>query len=127
MTNTEVIDDQREQLREVGREMARRGRRVYLAGLGAVGSVGELGRDLTQDLIERGRKLEKAERPVIADRIRDSRERVSRLGREAERRLEERVTATLERFGVPSRNDFQALIDRIEQLTQKVESLSARS
>lgn len=127
MTTTQVIDDQQQRLQEMGREMAHRGRQLYLAGLGAVGAVGELGWTLTNDLVERGRKLEKSERPVIAERLRESREQVARLGRQAERRMEERLSATLQRFGVPSRDDVQALIDRIEQLTRKVESMSARS
>lgn len=127
MTTTQVIDDQQQRLQEMGREMAHRGRQLYLAGLGAVGAVGELGWTLTNDLVERGRKLEKSERPVIAERLRESREQVARLGRQAERRMEERLSATLQRFGVPSRDDVQALIDRIEQLTRKVESMSAPS
>lgn len=125
---TQVIDDpQLHRLQEMGREMGRRGRQLYLAGLGAVGAVGELGWTLTNDLVERGRKLEKSERPVITERLREGRKRATRLGREAERRMEERMSATLQRFGVPSRDDVQALIDRIEQLTLKVEKISARS
>jgi poly(hydroxyalkanoate) granule-associated protein len=127
MTTARAIEDQQQRLQEVGREMARRGRRLYLAGVGAVGSVGELGWKLADDLIERGRKLEKSERPAIAERLRESGERVRSLGRDAERRMEERVSKALQRFGVPSRDDVQALIDRIEQLTKKVESVSARS
>jgi poly(hydroxyalkanoate) granule-associated protein len=127
MTTARAIEDQQQRLQEVGREMARRGRRLYLAGVGAVGSVGELGCKLADDLIERGRKLEKSERPAIAERLRESGERVRSLGRDAERRMEERVSKALQRFGVPSRDDVQALIDRIEQLTKKVESVSARS
>jgi poly(hydroxyalkanoate) granule-associated protein len=127
MTTARAIEDQQQRLQEVGREMARRGRRLYLAGVGAVGCVGARGWKRADDLIERGRKLEKSERPAIAERLRESGERVRSLGRDAERRMEERVSKTLQRFGVPSRDDVQALIDRIEQLTKKVESVSARS
>jgi poly(hydroxyalkanoate) granule-associated protein len=127
MTTTEVIENQQQLLQEMGREMARKGRRLYLAGVGAVGAVGELGWKLGNDLVERGRKLEKSERPAIAERLRESRERVTSFGKQAERRMEERVSAALQRFGVPSRDDVQALIDRIEQLTKKVEGFSARS
>ena len=114
------------------------GRNLWLASLGAAGSLGELGREAVTRLVERGRDLEKSGRPAIEKRVREGGEKLRDLGREsgerirgfgrrAEHRFEERMEDALQRFGVPSRNEVRGLIDRIEKLTRKVENMTARS
>lgn len=138
MIDTQVIDnDVVKQLRGAGNELRKAGRRVWLAGLGAVGTVGETGWQLASDLIERGRELEKRERPSLERRFRTGRERLQSLGREnadrvrgfgreMEERIETQVAEGMRRFGVPSRDDIHELSERIEELSRKVEALAAR-
>ena len=114
-------------LREVGDDLAKTGRRLWLAGLGAAGTVGETGWKVASDLVERGRTYQRRERPAIERRLRAGRERFESLTRATERRIEERVTDAMHRFGVPSREDVRELIERIEELTRKVDALSAKS
>lgn len=102
------------------------GRDVWLAGLGAVGTVSERGRGLFSDLVERGQRFENEERPAFEERFREAGERLQDLRHRVEHNVEERLASTLKRFGVPDRDEVQQLIDRVEQLTRKVEGLSAK-
>ena len=112
MTTTTIENEQHHRLQELSRDMSHAGRQVFLAS-----------RELEQ------RKRPGFEKRVLEGRekLRESGEQVVSFGRQAEHRLEQRVSDALRRFGVPARDDVQALIDRIEVLTQKVEKLSARS
>lgn len=109
---------------DLGQDLRDAGRNVLLAGLGAVGTLDERGRELVSELVERGRRLAE-DRPAFDQRLREEGEKLWKLGRDAEHRLEQRMSTTLQRFGVPSREDVKILSDRIEELTRKVESLSA--
>lgn len=117
----------REQVRNLGRGMKDVSRQVWLAGLGAIGTVDQTGRGLFSDLVDRGRSVEDRERPVLEERFRKAGDRVDGFRRQLEERVESRVANTLQRFGVPARDEVHQLIDRIETLTRQVESLATSS
>lgn len=112
---------------ELGKEIKIAGRRVWLAGLGAVHSVDESGRGLFSDLVARGRRLERRERPALEERFHKAGDRVAAFRDRLEHDVEERLSSTLQRFGVPDRGEVHDLIDRIEKLTRKVEGLTPRA
>lgn len=112
---------------EMGRDVRDAGRHVWLAGLGAIHSVDEGGRGLFSDLVTRGRRLEARERPALEQRFRKTGDRVGAFRDRLEHSVEERLASTLQRFGVPDRDEVHQLIDRVEQLTLKVEGLAAQS
>ncbi len=112
---------------ELGRGVKGAGRDVWLAGLGALHSVDEGGRGLFSDLVARGRRFEAKEKPVLEDRFRKAGERVTAFRARLEHGIEDRLTHTLQRFGVPDRDQVHQLIDRIEELTRKVEGLTGKS
>lgn len=114
-------------VQNLGQGVKEAGRDVWLAGLGAVGAVDERGRGLFSDLVERGRRLEKKERPALEERFRKAGDRLESFRHKVEHGVEEKVASTLKRFGVPDRDEVQQLISRVEQLTRKVEGLSAKS
>ena len=114
------------QVEKLGRGVKDAGRHVWLAGLGAVGAIDERGRGLFSDLVERGQRFEKKERPALEERFRKVGKRLETFRHEVEHNVEERVAGTLKRFGVPDRDEVRQLIARVEQLTRKVEGLSAR-
>lgn len=122
-TTREQITDRIQQINHDAREMSRR---MWLAGLGTVSTVDEAGRNLWSELVERGKKAEKA-RGDIAQNVRDAGEkinvRVTETRERFERGVEESMTSVLHRLGAPTRQDVEQLIDRIEKLTVKVESL----
>jgi poly(hydroxyalkanoate) granule-associated protein len=99
------------------------GRNVWLAGLGTVSAIDDGSRQFFSQLVERGEKVEK-EVPSIEERFRDVGDELRTFGRNVERGVEDRMTATLERFGVPSRDDVKTLSDRVEELTRKIEALA---
>ena len=95
------------------------GRNLWLAGLGVVGGVDEKGREVFADWVRRGSEMgtetEKAGRSVLS--------KVKDLGPELERRVEDTMSKTLNRLGVPARHDVEQLSDRVATLTRQVESL----
>ena len=111
----------------LGREVKNAGRQVWLAGLGAVDSVDRTSRGLFSDLVTRGQRFENRELPALEDRFRKVGDRVvafrDRLGHD----VEERLSSTLQRFGVPDRDEVHDLIERIEHLTRQVEGLTPKT
>ncbi len=111
---------------ELGQGVKDAGRHVWLAGLGAIESVDQGGRGLFSDLVARGKRLEARERPALEERFRKVGDRVAEFRDRLEHDVEDRLAHTVQRFGVPDRNEVQQLIERIEQLTRKVEGLTGK-
>ena len=126
MTTRGQITDRIQQLNDDAKEV---GRNMWLAGLGTVGVVDETGRDLWKRLVERGKKVEGGElwQNDLMKSVREAGERVNgrftKTRERVERGVEENMAEVLHRIGAPSRRDVQKLIDHVEQLTHKVESL----
>ncbi|WP_374580957.1 phasin family protein [Pseudoduganella sp.] len=82
-------------------------------------------RDSAQEIWKAGlgafTDLQKRARAVEGDRAGHVRETVDTL----EKVFEERVTRALHAIGVPMRQDINALIERVEQLSRQVEELQA--
>lgn len=106
-------------INQMGKDMEELGRNAWLAGLGAVGSMDQRSREVFSELVARGEKRE-AEGSQIFEPLKGAGERVKAYGE----KFEEGMSKTLQRFGAPSRRDVQLLIERVEQLTEKVESLA---
>ena len=108
------------------------GRNVWLASLGAVATVGSESSSLFDTLVEKGRAREKQARPAVDRLVERTGELVDRtgnqlgkLGGRVEKLVKERTAAALHRIGVPSRDEIQLLIKRVEQLNAKVEYLAS--
>lgn len=109
-------------------DVAALGRKVWLASLGAFAMAGEETASMFRELVEKGRKaepkrvtgtinLEKAGERVQAE--------IGKVGRQVEQVVQERAAAALHRFGVPTREEIQQLIRRVEQLNAKLEHMNA--
>ena len=116
---------------EIGQDALKAGRNLWLAGLGAVATVNEKSKIVMADLIDRGERFEKQERNAMSRRwdkagkeLESFGREVKTFGRKLEEGLEDRVSSTMERLGVPSHREVQNLIHRIEDLTKKVETLA---
>ncbi len=112
---------------DLGKEMKNVGRQLWLASLGAVDSVDRTSRGLVSDLVARGRRVEDRELPALEDRFRKVGDRITALRDRLEHDVEERLSNTLQRFGVSKRDDVHELIERIENLTRKVKRLAAKA
>jgi poly(hydroxyalkanoate) granule-associated protein len=113
-------------LLERGREMAGRGRDIWLAGLGAVASVEKEGTNLFSSLVERGRKVESAGRRQIGTVRGEIVERQREVVEAVEENVYEPLLGALRRFGVPTRSEVRDLSARVDQLTRKVDVLVTR-
>ena len=96
-------------------------RKVMLATVGAVALAQEEAEAFIKKLIDRGEIAEKDGRKMMDD-LKDKRKKKTS---EAEDEMESRVTQILERTGVPTKADIEALGDKITALTEKIEELKA--
>jgi poly(hydroxyalkanoate) granule-associated protein len=116
-------------------ELTRRGREVWLAGLGALATVEEEGSKLYSQLVDRGKEFESERRKELeevreemTETAREQREEaISQLeeaGEETQSLLFDTVNAALERFGVPTRSEVDRLSTKVEKLSRQVDDLS---
>jgi poly(hydroxyalkanoate) granule-associated protein len=103
---------------------------IYLAGLGAVAAAGEEGTKLFEDLVKKGRALEKTGRAKVEqalDKARGLRGDARKVVAKAAAPLDEGMTTAMHRLGVPTRREIQSLTRRVEELTRVVEKRGARA
>ncbi len=93
--------------------------KVWLAGLGALALAQEEGGKLFETLVKRGRDVETRGTHTI----RDAGDRAVDAFRKVGKGMDEQVSATLHRLGVPTREDIAALNRRVELLTATIEKL----
>jgi poly(hydroxyalkanoate) granule-associated protein len=94
-------------------------RRTVLAGLGAATLTKEKADKLVDELIKRGEATAE-ERPNL---VRDLLARTEESKKELEGKVNEAVESAIERLGIPSKADLDALSGKIDQLTGKVDKM----
>lgn len=116
---------------DIQKELADRGRDVWLAGLGALATVEEEGSKLFNRLIERGKTYE----GQSTKQIKELSERVSKQQKKAMERASDTAEAAqstfantvdkaLERFGVPTRAEIDTLSKKVDKLSRQIDRLS---
>ena len=126
------VQDTKETTKGVLAEVKQYTRKAWLAGLGAYARAGQEGYDYFKELVKTGETVEKDGKKLVNKKIDAVNERVDDLKSDAvqavEGRLEQienafdqRVARALNRVGMPSRNDLDALSVRLEQLSALVE------
>ena len=126
------VQDTKETTKGVLAEVKQYTRKAWLAGLGAYAKAGQEGYDYFKELVKTGETVEKDGKKLVNKKIDAVNERVNDLKSDAvqavERRLEQienafdqRVARALNRLGMPSRHDLDALSVRLEQLSALVE------
>ena len=108
--------------------------KVWLAGLGALASVGEEGGRVFDSLAKKGEGVEERSKEEISRATSKLFEVAGRARSEAkdawsrlETVLDDRVTAALNRVGVPTRREIQNLSARVAELSKKVERATPRA
>lgn len=98
---------------------------IWLAGLGAFNFVGEEGSRLFQELVEKGREYQEEHED---GRISRFTERAMGLKEDAKNVLskvttpiEDGLSATMQRLGMPTRTEIVKLTHRVEELTRIVQ------
>jgi len=112
-------------------EITRRGRDVWLAGLGALATVEEEGTKAFHNLVERGKGFESEGRKQIEAAISkaskqgdDAISEVENAGEGAREYVSNTVDRALDRFGVATRKEVDKLSDQVGELSEKVDALT---
>jgi len=131
MADTKAKAEKKNAFEDMQKELADRGRDVWLAGLGALATVEEEGSKLFARLVERGKEYEN----LSAKQVKELTERVSEQQKKAIEQAEETTTAaqsavantvdkTLERFGVPTQSEVTDLSKKVDLLSKQIDKLS---
>lgn len=110
---------------KVRKDLTETGRSIWLAGLGAVAQAGEEGREMFDQLVERGRKTEQRQFQSIDRTVARTSETMRDWSERLQESLEDGMRGVLHRVGLPTRQDLSRLSARLDTLTQKVERLQA--
>ena len=117
-----------------GKDLKEFANKIWLAGLGAFASVGEEGGKLFESLVDKGSGVESRGKKEFAKarvRIEEVADKAKSEAQNAWSRLEtvldDKVTASLHRVGVPSRDEIKNLSARVSELTRKVEQMKPQA
>jgi len=116
-------------------------RKIWLAGLGAYAKVGQEGGEYFQELVKAGQTVEKKGKKVVAEKleaanaeIEEAKSEVSTFkGRvevqldKVEKAFDTRVASALNRIGIPSKHDVEALSAKLDELTALLERVARKS
>lgn len=112
-------------------ELSKRGREVWLAGLGALATVEEEGSKLFGNLVDRGEEFEKERQDELekaTEKAREQRdEALSQLeeaSEETQSLLFNTMNSALERFGVPNQTEIDRLSKKVDKLSRQVDALT---
>lgn len=101
---------------------------IWLAGLGAFSRAEEEGGKLFDNLVKIGEELEHKTKELTDTTAHDIKEKVieraSDTREKVERAIDDRLSGTLSRLGIPSQKDFESLSERMDQLTRVIEQLA---
>jgi poly(hydroxyalkanoate) granule-associated protein len=108
---------------------------IWLAGLGAFAKAQEEGGKVFEALVKEGVSIQRKTQAVAEDKIGEVSSRMTSVAGDITNKagqhwdkletiFEERVAKALNRLGVPSNKDVEALIARIEELNKAVAKLS---
>ena len=100
---------------------------IYLAGLGAFSLAGEEGSKLFQQLVEKGSELEQANKDRITQLGEkfeglkgDAKSAMQKLSTPVENSLNTAINTTIQKLGIPTREEIVTLTKRVEELTKAV-------
>lgn len=111
---------------------------IWLAGLGAFSKAQDEGGKVFEALVKEGLSIQRKTQAVAEEKISDATNRMASMANEISSRasgqwgklediFEDRVAKALNKLGVPSAKDIDALIARIDALNASVARLSAKA
>jgi len=95
-------------------------RKTVLAGIGAVVLTKEKAEGLVDELIRRG-EVASEERPKVVQELLT---KAAEMRKEWHEKVEQTVKETVERLGIPTKAELDALTRKIDELSVKVEKLA---
>ncbi|MDI1236082.1 MAG: phasin family protein [Polaromonas sp.] len=111
---------------------------IWLAGLGAFSKAQEEGGKVFETLVKEGLSIQRKTQAVAEEKISTATNKMASMATDItskagtqwdklENIFEERVAKALNKLGVPSAKDVDALIARIDELNKNVQQMGARS
>lgn len=111
---------------------------IWLAGLGAFSKAQQEGGKAFDSLVKEGLTVQRKTQAATEERISDATNRMSHMASDISAKangqwdklesiFEDRVARTLNKLGVPSAQDIEALIARIDELNQNVQKLQPKA
>lgn len=122
-----------EQVKDFSKLVMDSSHQIWLAGLGAFVRAQEEGTKVFEKLVKQGEQIESKTKSVAAAKTEELRARTEEMKAKAvgnwdklEHVFEERVARALNRLGVYTSKDVQALSDRVAELSEAVNTLLAQ-
>lgn len=104
---------------------------IWLAGLGAYAKAEAEGTKLFDALVKDGEKLEDKTRSYLDRQLNAAKDKVDEVKAKAsgswtkvERAFDERVSSALHRLNIPTKNDVDNAVDKIDRLAQRIEKMA---
>ena len=113
-------------LKEMGKDFTGKARDIWLAGLGALSSVEEQGNKIFKNLVEKGTELEKKGKEQIESVYGKAKEEFNKVEGKVSKSIEDTVSDVLDKIGVPSRDEVNTLISKVDALAGKVDELAGK-
>lgn len=107
-------------------ELRESAHKIWLAGMGALAVAGEEGKTLFQTLVARGEEIEdrsKGQVDKVKGKLQDAKAGVGVMLGRLQEGVDEQVTATLAKLGVPTRKEIATLTKRVEDLSKSIEKM----
>jgi poly(hydroxyalkanoate) granule-associated protein len=101
-------------------------RNVYFAGLGVAATVNDSTKSVFDKLVAKGTKTSD-KKPELAVSEAPAVNRLKRYSQKTTQMVRKQVSGVIHGFGIPSRDEIQALTRSVEQLSTKVEKLSTKA
>lgn len=111
--------------KNTGTELRDAANKIWLAGLGALATAEEEGGKMFKKLVAKGEDFEGRNKEQFEEQVTKAKKTADKAWDNLTSTIDERVTGTLHRLGVPSRTEIQKLTKRVEELTAKVDQLKA--
>jgi poly(hydroxyalkanoate) granule-associated protein len=110
---------------------------IWLAGLGAFSKAQEEGGKVFETLVKEGLSIQRKTQSVAEEKISEATSKMANMATDIQSKagqrwdkleniFEDRVAKALNKLGVPSAKDVDALIARIDELNKNVQKMGAR-
>ena len=111
---------------------------IWLAGLGAFSKAQQEGSKVFEALVKEGMTIQRKTQSTAEEKISDATEKMTHLASDIQSRagyqwdkleniFEDRVAKALNKLGVPSARDVDALAARLDELDKRMDALSAKA
>ncbi|KAB2844206.1 MAG: phasin family protein [Burkholderiales bacterium] len=121
-----------EQVKDLSKLVLDSSHQIWLAGLGAFARAQQEGSKVFELLVKQGQEIESRTKDIASAKVEEVRARTEEIKAKAtgnwdklEHVFEERVSRALNRLGVYTSKDVQALADRVADLSEAVNTLLA--